>query len=427
MHAAGCSRQGAAPAPPVPVVVISIDTLRPDHLGMYGYPKATSPNLDRFAAEAVVFEQAISTAPSTLPAHASLFTSLVPDRHGASFARKVALPAQVPTLASELSAAGWVTQGIHNGGQLDEVFGIGAGFEVWREVQVPVFRRVVDRAVEWLDRRDHAEPFLLFLHTYEVHHPYQPKRWRLDLFDDADYDGPLPHRIAIPLLERINSGELEIDERDLGRIVAAYDAGIHSMDEAFGRLMSALRERELYHRALIVVTSDHGEEFNEHGVVGWHAHSLYDELLRVPLLIKFPGSRWAGTRLRRQVGLIDVAPTVLDVAGIDRPPTFEGSSLRAVLNDRSRTHRRWVVASRDDPGDQPLRAVRQQSWKLIGDRLFHLPTDPAERVDRADEHSTTAQRLRLLLVDLDPVDATRKTPSLDETLSDRLRALGYLR
>jgi len=414
----------------VPVVLVSIDTLRPDHLGVYGYPRPTSPAIDAFARDAVVFDDAVSHAPSTLPSHASLFTSLLPSEHGASFARRDALRTDVATLADTLTRAGWRSAGFHEGAMMHPRFGLGRGFERYAQPGQRGFAAVVAQARPWLEAHA-ARPFFLFLHTYEVHHPYEPLARDLARFD-GDYHGALPDTIPTRLLQRINDGEVALADGDLAHIIAAYDGGIRGADRAFGALVAMLRALDLYERSLVIVTSDHGEEFGEHGRVGWHSHTLYDELLRVPLLIKWPASLHAGTRVAPQVRLIDVAPTVLATLGVATPAGFRGRDLAALVAGAS--ERRPALSQRDRTGSLSLRA---DGWKLYRvlrrgsqlDLLFDLAHDPGETKSVA---ATQPERLEAMRRELDALahphtEAPAEAPvELDDAARRRLEALGYL-
>ena len=342
--ASGCG--GPAPtAPAHSVILISIDTLRADHLGCYGYPKPTTPAIDVFRRDAALFEQAIAHAPSTLPSHASMFTSLLPSHHGASVANSFGVDSEAITLTEILKAEGYATAAFNGGIQLDPIYGLDRGFDVYDAVRpsvasadllvdpVDMFDHAVDEAIHWIENIEinRRERFFLFLHTYELHHPYTPTPEALESIG-ADYDGSLPKDISVDLLRRINDGDVELEPGDLEHIISSYDAELRSVDTAFGRLIDFLREEDLYDDAIIVFTSDHGEEFGERGFVGWHAHTLYDELLRVPLLVKLPGAEHGGASLEPQVRGIDVAPTILAALELDAPAEFEGVSLaRAVI------------------------------------------------------------------------------------------------
>jgi arylsulfatase A-like enzyme len=230
------------------------------------------------------------------------------------------------------------------------------------------------------------------------------------------------------LLTRINDGEIEIDDADLGHIVAAYDAEIRSADAAFGKLVDFLRNEGLYDDAVILVTSDHGEEFGEHGRVGWHSHSLYDELLRVPLLIKLPGSRYGGETVAAQVRGIDLAPTILDELGVAVPESFEGTSLLPLIGG-SADGPEHAVSEKDVVLPDEEAAIRTLTWKWSRGRLFHLPSDGLETTDVSQANTGTAQALSRSLDELlnaRPRPAPRHVEP-DAELLEKLRSLGYIK
>jgi len=438
------------------VILISIDTLRADRLGCYGCPAPTSPTVDRFREEAVLFEWAIAQAPSTLPSHATMLTSLLPENHGAFFSRRTALPPSLPTLATVMMAAGYRTAAFTGGGQIAPEFGLDRGFEIYGVNQGGAdFQAAVETGLEWL-ARDLGRPSFLFLHTYEVHHPYEPDSELLAIFEDG-YDGVLPPWISKEDLERINRGEIAINDRDLDHIIAAYDAEIRSVDEAFAVLLAGLEELDLADDALIIFTSDHGEELGEHGVVGWHSHTLYDELLRVPLVIRFPQGRHAGTTVGAQVRLLDLAPTVLGEVGLEVPAEFEGVDLARVLtglptplpavsqldlplgeNQVSLRTARWKLYPRaafaGDPfadGSPPL-AVRGRNLVKRWRRpfaLFDLLVDPEETGDVVGAHEGVSEALRQTLSSLRKRRSkppAAPTVTVFATTEEWLRSLGYV-
>ena len=447
-------RQTAAADAPT-IVLVSIDTLRADRLGCYGCDRPTSPKIDRFRQQAVLFEQAIAHAPSTLPSHASMLTSMLPLHHGASFQEERPLPPAIPTLAEVLQAAGYRTAAFTGGGQLAPEFGLDQGFDVYRVVGGSRrFHETVRAGLQWLED-DLSRPAFLFLHTYEVHHPYTPEPEFLKLVED-DYPGSLPDRISKKLLRRINNGAVSIDDDDLAHIVATYDAEIRSVDKAFGRLRGGLRELGLWQEAFVIVTSDHGEEFGEHGAVGWHSHSLYDELLRVPLLIRFP--RWAhgGETVQQQVRLIDIPPTVVAAAGLRAPSSFDGVDLATVIvegsaplaavsqQDTPTKIRRLSLRTEDRklyPRElltTPLFGPPRGLWRRVVDAvherrapfaLFDLAVDPGETTDVAGDRGRETGSLRKQLeqeMARRPAVAAPGSVAVDDLTEEQLRALGYI-
>jgi arylsulfatase A-like enzyme len=297
------------------VVVYLVDTLRADHLPLYGYARDTAPELTRFAQDAVVYEQAIAAAPWTKPSVASLFTSLLPREHECVRFGTPLDPALV-TLAERLREGGYATGAVvvnpHVGArdmQFDQ------GFDQFEARSSRRAGEVVDAALAFLDAR-RGRPTFLYVHTMDAHVPYEPP----PPFDRRFPPFPEPGRGAA----RPFADYKEPADRD--RIVGQYDGAIAYGDREFGRFVAALRERGLYDRATIVFLADHGEEFLEHG--SWeHGRTLFDELVRVPLVVKSPGRRNAGRRVARQVQLVDVLPTILGSHELPVPTGIRGRPL----------------------------------------------------------------------------------------------------
>ena len=423
----GCSQPEPPPTAPN-ILLISIDTLRADHLGCYGYEPPTSPEVDAFRRDAVLFATAIAQAPSTLHSHASILTSLLPHHHGASWGAKRRLADEVVSVAEVLQDAGYETAAFTGGGQMDKAFGLDQGFGTYDQPGVHTFDKTVERALGWLQKeRQGTAPFFPFLHSYEPHHPYDPPADLLALFD-GDYDGPLPPQIEIETLRAINQDELEIDDEDLAHIVAAYDGEIRSMDRGFGQLIEALRAGGLYDESLIVFTSDHGEEFGEHGRVGWHSHSLYDELLAVPLVIKFPGGTFAGATVNGQVRSIDIPPTMLAAAGLAAPRQFLGVDLAPLAASQAATTGLSAVSRIDRRATRDISALRTEKWKLYSPWLFDLEIDPGEQWDTATSHLDEVAALEAALEEAIAERRRSVGPQVAPTKKnlEELKALGYL-
>jgi arylsulfatase A-like enzyme len=423
--------RGRRPAPAAPaVVLVSIDTLRPDHLGCYGYSRPTSPEIDAFRRDAVLLREVIAQAPSTLASHASLLTSLRPLHHGASVAEGSALRPGVETLPEVLRQAGFATASWNGGGQLHRDWGLDRGFEIYvsatdsstAEVGEDTLAEQVEKARPWLEHLE-GRPFFLFLHTYEVHHPYTPPLALLRRIEPS-YHGRLPDSISIRLLEKINSGVRPLRPGDLEHIVAAYDAGILSADGAFGDLIRLLKKLGRYDSATIVFFSDHGEAFGERGKVGWHGDTLYDEQIRIPLVVKLPAERLAGTTVESQVREIDVAPTLLSILGLPVPTGFSGSVID--LAGGAADHPPWATASID--GNPRSVAIRTREWKWYEGRLYDLRRDPGETRDVAARQPgpdrDLAARLGAILESREVAPPTSVAPS--EEAKEQLRALGYV-
>ena len=381
------------------VIVVSIDTLRRDHLSVYGYDRQTSPNLDAFSKDATLFDTAISQAPSTTPSHASLFTSLIPIAHGAFVSRKSAIRSDVKTMAEILHENGFKTASFNGGAQMSSVFGFGRGFDIYKsftgaDYTQERFKDRVHEGIEWLEQNK-KDKFFLFLHSYDIHHPYAPDPQNLALFKDPAYSGPVTPPIDANFLLSVNRKRRTITEADREFIVSAYDAEIRGADEGFGELIEYLRKTGLYDKTIIVFSSDHGEEFNEHGWVGWHSHSLYDELLRVPLLIKFPTQLFAGTKISQQVRNIDMLPTVLDVLGVSALSTFQGRTLMRLVQGKDDSKiPTYAISQKDGRGRTVPTSVRTTEWKLTNKRLFDLKQDPREKKNVAEQHPEVVVQLK---------------------------------
>jgi arylsulfatase A-like enzyme len=430
LAAASCAC-ASRPSPAAPaVVIVSIDTLRPDHLGCYGYPKATSPHIDAFRREAVLLRQVVAAAPSTLASHASMFTSLRVQHHGASISVPSALRPGVLTIAELLQRAGFATASFNGGGQLHRSWGLDRGFGVYEsatdssdaEIGADTLAGQVEKARAWLESVG-PRPFFLFLHTYEVHHPYTPSAERLRHMEAA-YSGTLPDHISIRLLEKINSGERLLQPGDLEHIVAAYDAEIASADAGFGDLRSLLRRLGRYDSSIVVLTSDHGEAFGERGRVGWHGDSLYDEQVRIPLVVKLPGGHLAGRTVETQIREIDLAPTLLSRLDLPVPPEFSGTPID--FEGGAPDHPPWAVAGID--GNPRSIAVRTAQWKWYEGHLYDLDRDPGETRDVASLHPDVDRDLarRLLAMLASREIAPRSPTGPEESVRDQLKALGYL-
>ena len=446
------SRTGLAGSADWNVLLVSLDTLRADHLGCYGYERATSPVIDELAAAGVLFRQHVASAPSTLDSHASLLTSLNPTAHGARVSPPSPLAGEAVTLAERLAGAGFTTAAFTGGGQLDRTFGLAQGFGLYTDDHKP-FEESVDEAVAWLSERE-DDRWFLFLHTYQPHHPYRP-HGRLSKRFSRGYQGPLPEVISVDLVRRINTGDLPIDAADLAYIVARYDGEIAYTDRHLGRLFRFLRDNGQWDRTLVVVTSDHGEEFGEHGWVAWHSHTLYDELLWIPLVMRLPGN-FAGTVVDEQTRAVDVLPTLLDALGLPRDEAMVGSSLLPRLDGRSsgtgpaaiseRTLGTPLISGRTSraklvyPTD--LLPARGGGWlaglssaerhrRVAPDRaLFDLRSDPGETRDVCSPRTWRGGQLRDDLSTVHQRDVEDSLAGarvdLDAELRQRLRALGYL-
>jgi arylsulfatase A-like enzyme len=438
---AGCSRDERAPAPSPPnVLLIAIDTLRADKLGCYGSELGATPRIDAFAKDAVRFETAYAHSPWTLPSFASLFTSLHPPEHGAGgYLRSfVGLADDRHTLAECFRDAGYATFAVINVDFLGGSFGMTQGFEevdfeVYPDnVRVRTADRTTDAALRRL-REAHERPFLMLVHYFDPHMVYAPPdpyRARFAAPGDRAPGGwTFGTRAQIVGAWQ---GRLRFGADTIRRAEKLYDGEVAHVDHEVGRLLEGLRQSGLLGDTVVVLTADHGEEFWDHGGFA-HGHTLYEEQLRVPLLISWPG-RLEPRSVPAPVAHVDLAPTLCELAGVAVDPQFVGRSLVPQL-EGSAAPARPVLCAGNFWGP-PILSWTRDGAKLVvhpdgGTELYDLRADPGEtrdlaagepeRVDAMREELTQALRARRRLAP--PADGT---PELTPAERDRLRALGYL-
>jgi arylsulfatase A-like enzyme len=436
----------AVAAPPPNVVIITLDTVRAANLSLYGYGRRTTPHLDQFAARGVVFDQAFTTAPWTLPSHGSMFTGRWPHELSASYT--TVLDGTHPTLAEYLGAHGYRTAGFAaNLGYCSHETGLGRGFHHYEDYarspgQIAAsstlvrtiadnFRlrrliqndqhlnrisaaRINQRALDWLSARGSA-PFFVFLNYFDAHEPYLPPPPYDRQFGPGRRHGrhsPLNHWLWNPTVAHGNMGDAERREE-----IDAYDGALAYLDGQVGELLDAFERRDLLKNTVVIITSDHGEEFGEHGVYD-HGYSLYRAGLHVPFLVVAPGRVPVGQRLAAPVSLRDLAATVADLAGLKAGSPFPGTSLaglwapRAVLRAPDELPSPVLSEVSASPGQPdwfpsskgPMSSLVVDGLRYIrnGDgreELYDLDRDPDERQDLAGlaEHqpSLAAARARL--------------------------------
>ena len=427
------------------VILVSIDTLRADHLGCYGYGRDTSPRIDQMAREGVLFRHATAASSWTLPSHASLFTGLIPSRHGAvQFGLTTPLREELTTLPELLWDAGYDTAGFVGGAYVAAALGFAQGFDLYRDIgpfaltlaRAP-FTENVAAARRWMAKRLTA-PFFVFLHTYQVHTPYAPPP-PYDLMFDPGYDGP--YRSQFTLEDRARLGpHPALEPSVLGHLQALYDGEIRQMDTAMGDLVDFLHTSGLAANTCVIFTADHGEEFDDHGDL-FHDHAkLYDELIRVPLIVWGPPCAGAGRTVDEPVALVDVLPTLLTVAGLPARAQLDGQSFASALAGGSLPTGRFIYSEVDGSiahTSGAAAAVRADDAKLIRsdvggthtEWLFDLREDPAERVNRIGSRPEIEARLGAALDALRPggvvAGAPAATVAPDPAALERLRALGY--
>jgi arylsulfatase A-like enzyme len=430
---AGCAREAPLPVPRS-IILLDIDTLRADHLGCYGYDLPTSPNIDALAAESVRFEWAFGQAPYTAPSQGSLLTGLYPTAHG------LVLPSdrlheEVTTLAEALAAAGFTTAGFVDGGHMAAEFGIAQGFQLYHNADRAGLAGMAPPVFEWL--AEHAgERFLLLVHTYDIHTPYDPPEpYRSQFLAGLAPPSPGFTASAKQLrdirVSKYHGSEEVLPPNDIAFARALYDGGIRYTDDLIGTYLAEIRRLGLDRDTLIVLFSDHGEEFQEHGSV-LH-EKLYATVTRIPLLIRFPGAARRGT-VPMVVEGVDLTPTLLDAVGVEPPPGLHGESLLPlILGERPS---RPPLAFGESPFFGVERFVATDEYRLQYSRvhddieLYAYREDPHEQRDLADERPAVVARMWPAITRWEAFVAPTKRRTARSPLSDstreQLRALGYL-
>jgi arylsulfatase A-like enzyme len=438
---------GSAPASPRAknLILISVDTLRPDHLGCYGNPRATSPAIDALAARGARFLDVTAAAPWTLPSHATLLTGLYPSHHGVK-SHETRLPEATVTLAEEFRAAGFQTYAVVNSHNLGAPqFALAQGFQAWKYVTETFEDRekrlrtgnlgpvVLDEARALLAERDPAQPFFLFLHFYDAHTDWTPKSEHRAAFVEP-YDGKLSGDTQ--QLQGVRNRGEQLSERDLTFLRQLYDAEIRTLDDLLRDFFAELEAAGVLGETLVALTSDHGEEFQEHGSV-LHGRTQYQELLAIPWILAGPGVP-SGLVLETPVHGVDIAPTLRALLGLEARAAMDGLDVSALFRGES-LEARLLFAEADQnnrrPGEQEvdrLHMVRRGTAKLIEDRhdggleLYDLAQDPRETRDLAAERPEDVRALRAELERFRGGARKGQTiaaPTAEE--QERLDAMGY--
>jgi len=415
------------------VLVLLLDTLRADRLGCYGAGRDLTPALDAVARRGVRYADAMSAASWTLPSHASLFTSTYPSQHG--LWKDQVLPAELPTLAEVLRAAGYRTAAFAEGGYLGSAHGFPRGHELYdsknRDCSV-----TFEHAAAWIAERE--TPYYAFVHTYQVHSPYEPPSEFRERFV-RPYDGPLPEVVDAPDYDWGHGGAppSAADQRYVSDL---YDAEVAYLDQEVGRFLARLEASGALDNTLVLITSDHGEEFFEHGSA-LHGMSLYQEQLHVPLILAWPGRFEGGAVLEHAVHTVDVAPTIAAAAGVEPPVTWVGAplALEAGATARPLFVPMKTLWSNTRRVGEPAASLREGDLKYVAypsdlrpfdehpsAALFDLGRDPAERNDLLDEAAAAEWRRKLdALYARYPEVESGGVAEHDEATRAELEKLGY--
>lgn len=429
---------GTAPRPDI--VLITLDTTRADRLGCYGYGGETTPNLDRLAAEAVVYQRAYSTTSWTFPAHASLFTGKFTASHGARYHpegsllltnvvsgperwrqfRVRGLGRGQRTLAAILSDAGYSTGAVVGGPWLKRVMGLDDGFDHYDDDGTASTNgrpasEVTDRALDWI-ARDTPSPFFLFVNYFDPHEPLKaPPEFIREPPAGGKSNAPTDRRSQL------------------------YDAEIRFMDHHIGRLLRGLRRLDRYERCWIIIAADHGELLGEHGLIG-HGNTLNEEIVHIPLIVKYPSGQGPTGTDDSPVQLVDVFATILDGLGLAIPPGVQGNPLDSVRHPviaeffpLEFMHRAFRNSTEEWRGDVRMlhRGDYKFVWSSLGrNQLFDLSVDPKEGRNLAEERADVAASMEAELMSYlatlpkpGPDGAPRR---VDPETEEALRDLGYL-
>jgi arylsulfatase A-like enzyme len=386
------------------VVLCTIETLRRDHTSLYGYGRATTPFLEALAKESLVFEEAYSQSSWTRPSMATVLTGLYASQHG-TVQGTDRLPGAFVLISELLREAGYATAACCGCETISKpTFNYDQGFDLFVDEGSATFEKTRQDALEWL-AADEGRPFFLFIHVFDPHEPYDAPLPFRDVFD-PQYDGRLK---AVSALSPSGSAvRVGLTDRDRQYIKARYDAEIYYVDTVLEGLVAQLKERGLWDDTLLVVTSDHGEEFGEHGDWG-HGKTLFPQSLAVPLLIKLPAQAHGGRRVLGLAGGVDIVPTILAALGVDAPAYLPGMDLLESAVRTGRTSRQAHAAELWDIGadrrGEPAYSIISEGFQFILPRayapetqyLFNLREDPSGRTNLISSRLDVAERLRLMV------------------------------
>ena len=420
------------------VVIVVLDAARADRFGVYGYERDTTPHIDQLATEGLVFESALAECPYTTCSMPNLLAGLSFRQHGV-VSRGQKLAEEARTLAEELSGLGYQTLGFTGNPNSSRATGAAQGFdefhEVWRLAEGrdrthPGF--LTDRVIERLGEPD-ERPLFLLVHYVPPHEPYDPDP-AFDVFTDPDYAGPVTGEQRF--IQSVFAREIELDAADLAELSALYDGNLKMADHAVFSLTEALRRTGRWDDTLFVLTSDHGEAFDEHGYLG-HNETLYEEMLRVPLILRLPGGiQPASASTSRLASLGDVMPTVLGYLGHPSPTEILGEDLLHPATPATRDRLLWLRSSHEAGTIFGVRTPRfklmaraSASWAAGWFRLFDLAEDPSESSDRASEKRLLQAALTLRLeraLQSRGGQLSAEELAIPEEDREMLRSLGYL-
>lgn len=434
---AGCAAPAASsPHPPKGILILLVDCLRSDHLAAGGSTLGATPNLDRLASQAVVFDRASAVASWTRPSVPSIWTGLYPSEHGLTDlieggkgVRGGVLSEDAVTVSEAMQAAGYRTAMIGNQFQLSPRFGMAQGFDLY-ENNVKSARGIRDNLLYWLDEAP-QEPFFAYLHFLDIHWPYWPKPSTRGRFGSEAISSHLDGNLD-ELRAGVDSGTIVLDDADRKEIAARYAEALAALDGEIGLLFDELEKRGMLEETLVIVLADHGEELGERGGIE-HGHTLKEELLHVPYIWRLPKT-WRGRGLRHEAAMVEtrtLAPTLMALVGQPIPPGVSAPSLLPWLAGPRPAEPPYGILAAESNG---MFEVRNERFKLLAQpakksfELFDLEADPGERRDVAAEHPAEFEALRSAFrawhASLHPL--AMSSTQLDAETEEGLRSLGYI-
>ncbi len=443
------------------IIIISLDALRADHMGCYGYEKNTTPNINKLSSDSVIFDSAYCPEPFTLTSHMSLFTGLYPETHSVQVnkiaiwegMKKPLLSKNIPTLTEILKKDKYMTAGYVFPFWLDEDFGFSRGFDSYNQYQkdLTYADRINKDVSNQLINFKGKDKFYLFLHYFDIHNDYNRKKNRLPYyspiefrnkfisssFNEKDASFSVNKRLyADKYLNHYSKNNEKPMKEEHEYVIGLYDAGIAYTDYYIGDLINKLKELGYYDNSLIVITSDHGEEFLEHGE--YMHNQVYEECIRIPLLIKFPHNKYSGKRVNQLVEIIDIMPTILDYLHIKAPIFLQGKSTMNLINSTQGSFKTSIYSNQASGHD--IFCIRTKNYKLIYDtvtkegELYDLQHDPSEKYNIYKDNEITEQLKKKLLAWLTKsrklgnfLNREKDEPEkMDEEYIKEIKALGYL-
>jgi len=435
---------------PQNIIIVSLDTLRADHLSCYGYQRNTSPNIDLLAKNAIKFSNVFSQSSWTLPSHMSFFTSRYPSFHKVKTTEHTLNP-KIKTLAEILKENGYTTVAFTEGGNLFRIYGFGRGFDIYEEKSKDI-EFTFNQALRWLRKERGNNKFFLFIHTYEIHTPYLRTT-----FADPKKRGRLPKTLKVgDLLYDIMYGRFKLSDKEKDYIRSLYDSGILYADSYIGKLIECLRELKLMDNTTLLIFSDHGEDLWDHGISPAHGVTLYQDQLHVPVILynrRLPYPK----EIDAPVQLIDFMPTLLAINNIPIPKGLQGKNLLPlIMNKSSIEDKRPIFSEGTDYGpnriavilngykyvfipdpkktkrDLSIERLKNLEVGLDVNSLFNLNLDPQEKRNIYSENIEKARKMHQLIEDM-YVSKSKTIPEfhlkhfLINDQIERLRSLGYIK